>query len=107
MEAEEEGRIDLLSAVQHYQEERKLSQLSVHYQEERKTYKHKRSGQDHWIIVSTFRAIKYGPRHRQLENNKKVALAASRGHNDSDMCLSIPAKDELRWWVEVIQDAPI
>jgi len=36
MEAEEEGKIDLLSAVQHYQEERKLSQLSVLYQEERK-----------------------------------------------------------------------
>ena len=58
------------------------------------------------LIVSSFPAVKYGQLHyRQLENDKKVALAASRGHYDSDMCLSTSAKDEPHWWIEVIQDA--
>ena len=58
------------------------------------------------LMVSSCPAVKNGPLHyRQLENDKKAALAANRGHYDSDMRLSISAKDELRWWMEVIQEA--
>ena len=52
-------------------------------------------------IVASFPAVVYGPLHyRQLEKEKKVALALNKGDFDGRMTLSLSAKSELRWWNE-------
>ena len=40
----------------------------------------------------------------RMTKKKEAALAGSRGHYDNDMYLSIPAKNELCWWIKVVQD---
>lgn len=52
-------------------------------------------------IVAAFPAVKYGPLYyRQLEKEKKAALASSKGDFDCCMSLSFSAKSELQWWID-------
>ena len=48
----------------------------------------------------------YGPLHyRQLEKEKKAALALNRGNFDRRITLSHSAKSKLRWWISKAESA--
>ena len=52
-------------------------------------------------IVSSFPGVKYEPLYyRHLEKHKITALKHSKGCFDSNMTLSIKAREELQWWVD-------
>ena len=52
-------------------------------------------------IVASFPAVMYGPLHyRQMEKEKKNALALNAGKFERHMTLSSQAKAELSWWID-------
>ena len=54
------------------------------------------------IIVSSFTGSDYGLLHfRALEFEKSQALEEARGNFDGPICLSVTARSEILWWVEI------
>ncbi|CAB4027193.1 Transposon Tf2-6 poly [Paramuricea clavata] len=54
-------------------------------------------------LVSTFPGVELGPLHyRTLEHDKDLALKRSNGNFDSEMSLSPPSIDDLKWWVSFL-----
>jgi hypothetical protein len=57
-------------------------------------------------LVSTFPGVELGPLHyRTLEHDKDLALKRSNGNFDSEMSLSPPSIDDLKWWVSFLPTA--
>ncbi|CAB4037756.1 Hypothetical predicted protein [Paramuricea clavata] len=57
-------------------------------------------------LVSTFPGVELGPLHyRTLEHDKDLALKRSNGNFDSEMSLSSPSIDDLKWWVSFLPTA--
>ena len=58
------------------------------------------------MIVSSFRAVPYGPMYyRELEKCKAQSLARSGGDFNRKAYISEEAADELQWWTRNIFDA--
>ncbi len=56
-------------------------------------------------LVACFPAVTYGPLYyRALENNKTQALKANKGDLDGTIHLSQPAKDDLLWWIQNVDN---
>ena len=57
-------------------------------------------------LVSTFPGVELGPLHyRTLEHDKDLALKRSNGNFDSEMSLSPPSIDDVKWWVSFLPNA--
>ena len=54
-------------------------------------------------VVSSFPAVTYGPLfYRYLENDKTEALEINSGNFESEVVLSVEAKEEILWWIDNI-----
>jgi hypothetical protein len=58
------------------------------------------------LLVSSFPGVAWGPLYyRMLEADKTAALHYHKGNFDKPMSLSLPAKQELEWWINNIPTA--
>ena len=58
------------------------------------------------ILVSSFLGVALGPLYyRMLEADKTAALDSHKGDFDKPMSLSLPAREELEWWINNIHTA--
>ena len=58
------------------------------------------------LTISYAKAFKFGARHtKQLEIEKVVALARTRGNFDGKMSLSEKARWDIHWWIDHVQDS--